>query len=89
MCISPRWGEANRLSLGASYLGWVPASSVAAREESSPALALQAGWGKAGRGTPEPPGLPPWSKPAWWGHQGHEKRQCCHSAVRSGGSIKL
>lgn len=89
MCVCPRWGEANRLSLGASYLARVPASGVAAREESSLASALRAGWGKAGRGTPGVPGLPLWSKPAWWGHQGHDKRRCCHSAVRSGGSIKL
>lgn len=89
MCIGPRWGEANRVSLGTSYLGRVPASDAAAREESSPAPALQAGWGKASRSTPEPPGLPPWSKPARWGHQGRAKQRCCHSAVRSGGSIKL
>lgn len=56
MCVSPRWGEAYRLSLDTSYLGWVPAFGVAVKEESSLVLVLQAGWGKAGRGTPEPPG---------------------------------
>lgn len=89
MCVSLRWGEAYRLSLGTSYLGWVPAFGVAGKEESSPVPALQAVWGKAGRGTPEPPGLPPWSKPAQWRHQSHAKRRCCRSAVQSGGSIKL
>lgn len=52
MCICPRWGEANRLSLGASYLGRVPASGVAAREESSLAPVLQATPGQSRRGYP-------------------------------------
>lgn len=89
MRIGPRWEEANRLSLGASCLGRVPASGVVAGEERSAARSSQAGWGRAVRVTPELLGLPPWTEAARWGHRGRAKPRCCHSAVRSGGSIKL
>lgn len=89
MRIGPGWEDANRLSLGASCLGRMPASGVVAGGEPTPAPCSQAGWGRAVRVTPELLGLPPWPKPARWGHRGRAKPRCCHSAVRSGGSIKL
>lgn len=85
--ISSRWGEAKRL-LWARPAPVLPASSTAGTRVSPHQPRAAAGLGRGGQGAPLLAGLPPGQQQPW-GHRGREKQRCCHSAVRSGGSIKL